>query len=546
MRARGHSKQPLYRGCGFLQTFQSIDHLHEASARRTIAKPKVQMSVADNLSMITGLCDQLRIGSKDRMSEDHLNEEDSPPVIELDTRGIVFATTGKLYTDLARRAARTIRIVMPDVLIDLFTDQKIDDPVFDKVHRLSGTGHRPKIEALRRTRFERTVILDADIIVLADISELFEVLDRYDMAGVQAAKRTENMTPLDGQTPSCLNAINTGVLVVKASPRIQAFARAWEADLKSKQSLVDQPAFRRLLYQSDLEFVTLGPAYNCIWLDLLEIWNSNLGAPRILHVISLHKDHPGDPEKPFDLVEAIGEQRARHVENLLAADWMLGGDTAKEVKTSPNNLRMERLKELDSSGMQAAKRGKVKRQPNAGQNLNDQNNQRPKQQLRRLRQDLNSAISQIYDTSIMALASQGRPVRICVVGANDGKNGDPLYRLVRQKLRSCTEITLFEPQEYLIPFLESNYSFHHSHCIVPAAVGPENTLTFARHSPGTLETFHPPVRLGLAVLSGAYRGDILQPRQCPSVGEQASAGRTRSGKPDRRTDRSIQAAASFP
>ena len=398
-----------------------------------------------------------------------------PEWVEPGTRGIVFATTGKLYTDLARRAARTIRTVMPDAAIDLFTDQGTDDPVFDRVHRLDETTHRPKLEALRRTRFERTILLDSDIIVLADISDMFEALDRYDMAGSLGVDKTPKMTPRDGMTPICLNPINTGVLAVKASPKTQAFVTDWENDFKNRKTYRDQPAFRRMLHQSNLDFVTLGPAYNCIWLELLDIWRPSMGAPRILHVRRLHEDHNGDPETPFDLVEAIGAQRARHVENLLQADWMLGGDLKRTTIKTPNDQRREKLRRIGQPAQCAPEAGKP---------------------LKRLRKELNAARSQIYRAAILALAHQDRPMRICIVGANDGKIDDPLYPMIRENLRDKTDVILFEPQEYLLPILAENYSFHPCHRIVPAAVGQEGTLTLHAIRPQYWDRFHPPYAVG--------------------------------------------------
>ncbi|MBR9844342.1 MAG: hypothetical protein GYB25_14370 [Rhodobacteraceae bacterium] len=420
------------------------------------------------------------------------NKNRLPDTVEAGSRGIVFPATGKLYTDLARRAARTIRMVMPDVKIDLFTDQEIDDPVFDKIHALSESTHRPKIEAIRRTRFERSIVMDTDVIVIADISDMFEVLDRYDMAAALGVTKTPKMTPRDGKTPICLNPTNTGVMAVKASRKVQKFMETWEQEFQAKDNFRDQPAFRRMLYQSDLDFVTLGPAYNCIWLDLLDIWRPSMGAPRVLHVRTLHSDHPGDPETPFDLVEAIGEPRARHVKNLLAADWMLGGDPTQAITKTPNDIRKEKLRQIDAPAEHASETRKIAGKHPNGQALKGPGNGKPGKQVKRLRQEMNAVKSQIYRTAILALAHQKRPIRVCVVGANDGKNGDPIYDLIKTRLHTKTDITLFEPQEYLIPILEANYSFHPSHQIVNAAVGNEDTLTLHAVRPEYWDRFKTP------------------------------------------------------
>ena len=49
-------------------------------------------------------------------------------------------------------------------------------------HALEGAHTRSKVDCLHRSRFARTLYLDADIRVIHDISEMFIVLDRFDIA----------------------------------------------------------------------------------------------------------------------------------------------------------------------------------------------------------------------------------------------------------------------------------------------------------------------------------------------------------------------------
>ncbi|GGD25642.1 hypothetical protein [Sinisalibacter lacisalsi] len=138
-------------------------------------------------------------------------------------KGFVFATTGESYTILARRAARSLRAVMPRAAIDLFTDQAVDDVVFDQIHGLAHNGHRPKMEALRRSRFARTIYLDADVMVLTDISEVFDLLDGYDLAAALGGNRSQQMVPPDDGLPRAFPVVNSGVIAARSSPRLAAF-----------------------------------------------------------------------------------------------------------------------------------------------------------------------------------------------------------------------------------------------------------------------------------------------------------------------------------
>jgi len=79
-----------------------------------------------------------------------------------------------------------------------------------------------------------------------------------------------------------------------------------------------------------------------------------------------------------------------------------------------------------------------------------------------------------YHELIDALESEN--LNIVVVGANDGKNNDPLYDYLATTKRKNT-VVLIEPQQQLIPYLQENYRFHPSAHIVNAAIGQEGEMT---------------------------------------------------------------------
>lgn len=234
--------------------------------------------------------------------------------------GFVYATTGADYTTLARRAARSLRLVMPDARVDLFTDQNIDDPVFDRIHRLSDSWFRPRMEAMRRTRFDRTAFLDADTIVLADVSELFALLDRYEFVGCQAMAQPMNLHHSQPWIPHSFPYLNGGMLVARKSSRIRSLATDWERTLRRHGLVRDQATLRALLHDRHIRFQVVPPEYNLIQLERLDHWLPNVRAPRILHVTALHRRPSGDPMLPFDLTEALGPARADRVRDLIEAE----------------------------------------------------------------------------------------------------------------------------------------------------------------------------------------------------------------------------------
>ena len=256
---------------------------------------------------------------------------------ESESCGFVFATTGEAYTILARRAARTLRQVMPDAQVDLFTDQLLDDPVFNQIHPLGDDFFRPKMEALRRARFVRTVYLDADVIVIADITDVFTLLGRCDIAGAHVQYRSRLIGGIDRSVPAAFPPINSGLLGRRASERTEAFMTDWERQVRDTKARYDQPLLRRLLYNSDLNLLVLPPEYNLLKLVLIEAWDESMGAPRMIHLGRLHKGPPGDPMQPFDLAVTLGTRRSSHLRRLIAADPSVGGNGQLRVP-SPTKL----------------------------------------------------------------------------------------------------------------------------------------------------------------------------------------------------------------
>lgn len=247
----------------------------------------------------------------------------------LDTCGVAFAATGEQYNTLARRAARRLHEVMPNVEIDLFTDAMVDDPVFAQIHLLEKKStHRPKIEALLRSRFDLTLMLDADIYTVVDVSDVFDLMDRYDIAGVHGVLRTRLMGYGNQRIPRSFTVVNSGVLVTRRSGRLDELLRDWSLALPTNVEARDQPHLRRLLWENkDIRLGNLPLEYNCINPALLRLWARDFGAPRLLHLRKYHRlADPGDPMTPLTLEEVLKKKDVQRVNWLVETDFELGGN----------------------------------------------------------------------------------------------------------------------------------------------------------------------------------------------------------------------------
>ncbi|MFV0243903.1 MAG: putative nucleotide-diphospho-sugar transferase [Qingshengfaniella sp.] len=239
-------------------------------------------------------------------------------------RGVVLAASGRRYVTLARQTAESIAATCPGLPVDLFTDGDTDPGPFAQVHKLDRSWFRPKFEALVRSRFERTLYMDVDIVVVGDLSDVFDILDRFDIAATHVQNRNQSfaMRPWRKPLPNAFPQINGGLMAVKRSADTDALFQAVQQALIEENLPQDQPVLRELLYDSDLRLAILPPEYNLRDRTLWRFSGSKLPAPRVLHNTAFitRMTDDGPPPSPDQI---YGRWFMRHVRKMIAADRQL-------------------------------------------------------------------------------------------------------------------------------------------------------------------------------------------------------------------------------
>lgn len=245
----------------------------------------------------------------------------------MDDKGVIYVASGAEYVELACASARSLRAHNPGLPVDIFTDDPVPEGLFDQRHRLTRPGPRAKLTAMRETRFSRTLFLDADTLVVGPFGDLFDILDRFDMAAAHDMRR---VSPLiregDVATPYAFPQLNTGVLLYRQSLSMQGLLTEWERRFHSASTGTadrrDQPILKDLLWSSDVRFYVLPPEFNLRRLTLLDAWEPLDVLPTIIHSHRLmdHMDagyRPVGPRltAPADLVAA---ERQAHAEEWAA------------------------------------------------------------------------------------------------------------------------------------------------------------------------------------------------------------------------------------
>lgn len=249
-------------------------------------------------------------------------------------KGAIFVAFGEKYEKLAFRAAESLREHCPTLEIDLFSSSPISSGPFNRVHILNNIWIRSKLDAMLLSRFEKTLFLDADIRVMADLTDVFEILDRFDFAMAHdqfrngSRARTEYRNPI----PSAFPQLNSGVLGFRNSERVRAFIEMWKAAVKDHGIGRDQPSLRELLWDSGLKLSVLPPEYNLYDLSLIDrMIPERDAAPRVIHT-DLFVSRP-EPANGIDSLDHyIGRARAYRVSLLLAADRTLAFRSAGQTR----------------------------------------------------------------------------------------------------------------------------------------------------------------------------------------------------------------------
>lgn len=183
----------------------------------------------------------------------------------MNQRGIIYVATGAKYLAETLRSLESVRRVMPNLPVTLFSDQTPPPGLFDQVIPVEGGGMgRPaKIRSMAQSPYQDTLFLDSDTWMCQPCEDIFWPLDKgYDLAVAHEVYRNEYAFE---EYPDSFPALNTGVLAWRRSERTTAFFETWERsylEVFRHKRPADQPAFRHSLFHSDLRHYILPPEFN--------------------------------------------------------------------------------------------------------------------------------------------------------------------------------------------------------------------------------------------------------------------------------------------
>jgi hypothetical protein len=192
-------------------------------------------------------------------------------LLSVKQNGFLYIVTGEGYAKECLFSIKSLK-KHNNEKICVFSEEKyrsMFEQECDYFFSINSKLHRPKVEYISQSPFKNTVYLDSDTFINENISDLFQLLNKYDFGGAFCnSRKRENYSKLIlkyKNIPYSFSEINTGVMIFNNSIKVKKFFKRWK-DYYYKYMLLtsgwDQPSFRVALWESKVNFCHLPAEYN--------------------------------------------------------------------------------------------------------------------------------------------------------------------------------------------------------------------------------------------------------------------------------------------
>ncbi len=187
------------------------------------------------------------------------------------SKGVIYIAINKPWTKEAIYSAKSVKKYCKGVSTTLFTNCMVESKYIDNVKIYESlTGKRFKFDYLDKSPYDYSLYLDSDTEIRYDISELFTILDKFDIAlrhnMARASGITINLGKKHSGIPYSFPGFNGGVILFRKTEKVEKFIKLWrELYYKYKKEFgetKDQPSLRVALWESDLKIYSLPLEYN--------------------------------------------------------------------------------------------------------------------------------------------------------------------------------------------------------------------------------------------------------------------------------------------
>lgn len=191
----------------------------------------------------------------------------------MEDKGVLYIAMGDGFYEEAKISAESLKENNPGLQTCLITDKDREDDAFDEVRIEEPNEGSDKIQYMDNSPFNKTLLLDTDTLIFDDITELFDLLEQFDLAFAHNPKRISNNIQTGEKNtfedvPKAFPELNGGVILFENDDKFADFAQDIREMYSARQEkygkvMAEQPVFRKILYNSDMKFTILPPEYNC-------------------------------------------------------------------------------------------------------------------------------------------------------------------------------------------------------------------------------------------------------------------------------------------
>ena len=149
-------------------------------------------------------------------------------------KGYLYIAFGDAFTKEALMSIKSLKRFNNEP-VALFTDldqTEEFDGLVDLYAKINPQHIRAKVDFISQSPFKKTIYLDSDTLIVRNISDMFDVLDRFDVAVTNdyARKRTKysNIVPEYAEIPYAFSEVNGGIMAYNDSLAANTFFSMWK------------------------------------------------------------------------------------------------------------------------------------------------------------------------------------------------------------------------------------------------------------------------------------------------------------------------------
>lgn len=186
-------------------------------------------------------------------------------------KGFLYIAFGESFTKEALMSIKSLKRYNNEPVL-LMTDQKINNEIeslIDIYSQIEPKHIRAKVDFICHSPFQKTVYLDSDTVVTRNISDMFDVLDRFDVGLVHdyARKRLKysKLIPEYDDIPYSFSEFNGGIMAFNSTEETNSFFKLWREYFYKYYNQTngwDQVSLRVSLWNSKVKIHTFPFEYN--------------------------------------------------------------------------------------------------------------------------------------------------------------------------------------------------------------------------------------------------------------------------------------------